>query len=153
MTLTLAGTLFVWFDYAQGMRARKLAEVVKEKSNQIRQQIDDVEQKSKLQHSNTTDDLVISPSEYQLAQEIFKLFARDRIKSKPHSGSFMVVPETNLVYCLSYERSNAPLPTEFMRAFTNPTPRVITETNELLFSKSGTISDINSEGKGAFDLP
>lgn len=143
VTIIFAGIFLVWFECAQAMKAKRMSEGIKEQSNQILRQIDAVEQQWKLQHSNTTND-VPSRSEYELAQEIYKLFARDRTISRPHSGSFKVVPETNLVYCLCYGMSNAPLPSDFMDVFTNPTPRVITGTNALLFSNSGTILERDS---------
>ena len=141
--MIIAAIFLVLFECAQAMKAKKMSVEIKEKSNRILRQIDAVEQQWKIQHSNTTNE-VLSNSEYELAQEIYRLFARDRVISRPHSGSSRVVPETNLVYCLCYGMANAPLPPDFMGVFTNPTPRVITGTNALLFSNSGTILERDS---------
>jgi hypothetical protein len=80
-----------------------------------------------------------SDDEEALAKHIFWSFLHDRLIRRPNSRSYVRVPETNVVFCFCYGVSNVPLSAEFMAAFTNPTPRVITGTNELLFRDSGVI--------------
>jgi hypothetical protein len=136
--IMFVGILPVCFLCAQMIKTEKMAKEIKEECNNGLRQIEGVEQQWKLEQSKNTND-VPSVSEYELAQAVYRPFIHDRIIAQPHSGSFKIVPETNLVYCLCYGMSNSPLPSDFMSGFTNLTPRVITGTNTLIFRNDGAI--------------
>jgi hypothetical protein len=77
---------------------------------------------------------VLTASEYAPAEVVFRLFLPT--PPPPKQGW-----RTNLVYCLTYGRSHSPLPTEFMARFSAIPLRVITDTNALLFSTGGAITE------------
>ncbi len=87
---------------------------------------------------------VLLASEYEPAEAVYRLFLHT--PPPPKQGW-----RTNLVYCLSYGRSNSPLPADFMTRFAATPLRVITGTNALLFAAGGAISD-RASGRAAVVL-
>jgi hypothetical protein len=126
------------FFYAQGRRAAGLRNEIEGKVNDDLRQMDGIEQRWMLDHSRASNGMP-SVVEFDVMQAVYKLFVRDRTIVDRHSGVSTVVPETNLVYCLCYGISNSPLPSDFVKRFTNPTPHVITGTNTLIFKDDGEI--------------
>jgi len=137
-SLFLLTVLAACFLYVQGRRAAAFGKEMEDKVNGMVREIDGIEQRWMLDHSTVSNGMP-SIGEYDPLRAAYMLFVRDRIISNPHTGFATVVPETNLVYCLCYGISNSPLPSDFMGGFTNPTPRVITGTNTLVFRNDGTI--------------
>jgi hypothetical protein len=76
---------------------------------------------------------VLAASEYAPAEAVFQLFL-PMPPLPPKQGW-----RTNLVYCLTYGRSNSSLPADFMARFSAIPYRVITGTNALIFGASGAI--------------
>src|SRR4051794_28902936 len=77
---------------------------------------------------------VLPASEYDPAAAAFWLFVQP---PSPKQERW----RTNLVYCLSYGRSNSPLPADFMARFVTSPLKVITDTNALQFAANGAISE------------
>jgi hypothetical protein len=138
MVAAALSAVFLYGEAKIARNAARMAAEIKEKSDDCLRQMHGVEQRWILDHSTSTNE-ILSHTDYNLAQAVYKPFVHDRIVSRPHSHTFTKVPETNLVYCLCYGTSHSPLPLDFMGAFTNPTPRVITGTNGLLFKTDGSI--------------
>jgi hypothetical protein len=137
-SLFLLTVLAACFLYVEGRRAATLGREIEDKVNDSLRQIGEVEQKWMLEHSKASNDMP-SIGEYDLIRADYMFFVRDQTIYDRRSGVSTVVPETNLVYCLCYGMSNSPLPSDFMGGFTNPTPRVITGTNTLVFKNDGSI--------------
>jgi len=136
----LLTVLAACFVYVERRRSAASGKVVEDKVNGSLRQIGEVEQKWMIEHSKASNDMP-SIEEYDLIRADYMFFIRDRSVYDRRSGVSTVVPETNLVYCLCYGLSNSPLPSDFMGGFTNPTPRVITGTNTLVFKNDGGISE------------
>jgi len=77
---------------------------------------------------------VLLASEYDPAEAVFRLFLD--YPPLPKQGW-----RTNLIYCLSFGRSNSPLPVDFITRFAATPLRVITDTNALVFSPGGAMAE------------
>jgi len=73
---------------------------------------------------------ILRASEYGPAEAVYGQFLHT--PTSPKQGW-----RTNLVYCLSYGRSNSPLTADFMARFAATPLRVITDTDALLFAVGG----------------
>ena len=78
---------------------------------------------------------ILTASEFAPAEATFRLFL-PAPPLPPKEGW-----RTNLVYCFTYGCSHSALSADFMAGFSAVPYRVITDTNALIFSASGTISE------------